>query len=367
MSSSIVIQAGRAAYQHLQQHGLSAEHIGVIPAAAGGPKGLILQALDQWLFGEFLSNAPRPRSFIGASIGAWRMAAACHADPAAAFARLGDLYCEQRYPRKPSAQRVTEEIAGILQQLMRGHEHEVLSHPHHHLHLITARGRQGLQHAASNHADKLQFAKAALRNLFHRQWLSKTWQRVLFGDARDRLDWMRTPFDQFDSAFQALTPDNVVPALLASGTLPLIMQAVTQIPATPAGRYWDGGLIDYHLFYPYHRLSQTAPDDLVLYPHFTNYIVPGWLDKGLKWRHQGRGKSAPWLDNVIVISPSAEFLRRLPRQKLPDREDFFHYDLDHTKRIADWKIAMREAERLRDDLAAFCARPSMSEVRRLNF
>ena len=40
----------------------------------------------------------------------------------------------------------------------------------------------------------------------------------------------------------------------------------------------DGGIIDYHLHLPYHRAQ-----GLVLYPHFIDRIVPGWLDKALPW------------------------------------------------------------------------------------
>ena len=103
----------------------------MIPAAAGGPKGLILQGLDQWIFGEWLASAPRERSLIGASIGAWRMAAASHADPAAAFQRLGKLYCEQRYPLKPSAACVSKEISALLNDFIGGHEHEIVQQPLH--------------------------------------------------------------------------------------------------------------------------------------------------------------------------------------------------------------------------------------------
>src|SRR6476660_9350448 len=98
---ALSFHAGPRALAHLRDHGLRAADVAVIPAAAGGPKGLIFQALDQWLFGQWLPSAPRERALIGSSIGAWRMAAACHADPAAAFARLGELYCGQRYTAKP--------------------------------------------------------------------------------------------------------------------------------------------------------------------------------------------------------------------------------------------------------------------------
>jgi hypothetical protein len=94
--NALDFHAGPRALAHLREHGLRAQDVAIVPAAAGGPKGLILQSLDQWLFGNWLPSAPRERTLIGASIGAWRMAAACHADPGAAFQRLGDLYCEQR-------------------------------------------------------------------------------------------------------------------------------------------------------------------------------------------------------------------------------------------------------------------------------
>lgn len=69
--SPIEIFAGAKALAHIRAHGLQARDIAVVPAAAGGPKGLILQKLDQWLFGSWLPSAPRERTLIGASIGAW--------------------------------------------------------------------------------------------------------------------------------------------------------------------------------------------------------------------------------------------------------------------------------------------------------
>ena len=86
--SSLSFHAGPAALARVRSHGLRAADIGIVPAAAGGPKGLIFRALDQYLFGP------------------WRMAAACQADPVAGFARLGELYCGQRYSAKPSQREI---------------------------------------------------------------------------------------------------------------------------------------------------------------------------------------------------------------------------------------------------------------------
>ena len=49
--TALRIYAGPVARQHIEQHGLQAADVGVVPAAAGGPKGLILGPLDRHIFG----------------------------------------------------------------------------------------------------------------------------------------------------------------------------------------------------------------------------------------------------------------------------------------------------------------------------
>jgi hypothetical protein len=367
MSSPLQIHAGKTAMAHLRRHGLQAQDVAVIPAAAGGPKGLILQGLDQWLFGEWLPGAPRQRSLLGASIGSWRMAAACHDDPVAAFQRLADLYCGQRYPAKPSPARVTQEIMGLLQGFIGGHESEILTHPTQRLHVVAVRGRGRLQAPQSELSTKLGFASAALANLGARKHLARHMTRVVIGDSRDTLAWMPNHFDAFQTNFMALSTENLLPSLLASGTLPLIMEPVRQIAGTPSGTYWDGGMIDYHLDFPYAQMQDPHGAGLVLYPHFADHIIPGWLDKSLPWRRAGKGAHGSWLDNLIMLSPSPSFIRTLPRAKLPDRTDFFHYGIDHDERIRNWKLAISASTRLAEAFAAFVAKPDMTIVKPLNF
>ncbi len=101
------IHAGPKALAHIREHGLQPEHVGVIPAAAGGPKGLILGPLDRFLFGHWLPQSSQPVHLVGASIGAWRMATACLQDPVAAFERLEHDYIHQHYELPPGQKRVT--------------------------------------------------------------------------------------------------------------------------------------------------------------------------------------------------------------------------------------------------------------------
>lgn len=358
--ASIEFSAGPRALEHIRKHGLQARDVAVIPAAAGGPKGLIFSALDQWMFGEWLPSEPRERTLIGASVGAWRMAAACQRDPQASFRRFADAYCGQRYTHRPDAAEIGRVCRKTLDDFVTGHEEDILAHPHYRLHLLANRGRGALASPRHRNDELKGFAAAALGNLAARARLAPLLERVVLGDARDGTPWLRESWDVFTTHFAALTPRNLGDALMASGTLPLLMPAMRNIHDAPSGTYWDGGILDYHLALPYARLGEG---ELVLYPHFTPHIVPGWLDKALPWRRAHKGSGRSMLDNVIIASPSRAFLRSLPRGKLPDRGDFKFYGLDQEERHRQWQRAISQAQRLRDDFAAFVRNPDPALIR----
>ncbi|MDB5961487.1 MAG: lysophospholipase [Massilia sp.] len=357
--SSLTFHAGPLALARIRANGLQAADIGIIPGAAGGAKGLIFQALDQFVFGSWLPGSPRARTLIGSSIGAWRMAAACQRDPVAAFARLGQLYSNQRYTAKPSQSEIDAVCRDLLANFIGGHEHDILNNRDYRLHLITNRGIGALAGPVGRRAEMRGFAAAALRNLTGRRALARMVERVVLGDARGGAGWLHQRFDDFTTHFAHLDADNLAPALLASGSLPLIMQPVRDLPGAPPGHYWDGGISDYHLALPYARQA----GDIVLYPHFGEHIIPGWLDKSLPWRRAARGPQRNWLDNVLIVAPSRQFLQTLPRAKLPDRKDFTFHGLDHDARIAAWQRAIGEGGRLRDEFAAFLANPDSTMIR----
>jgi hypothetical protein len=351
MDLPITIRLGARARQRIAAEGLQAADVAMIPAAAGGPKGLILHGIDKWVFGEWFPTAPRQRKLIGASIGAWRMAAASFHDPVAAHKRLAYHYTHQTYPEKVDATYVTRTCRALLDEVLDGRAAEALENPDYRLNIIAVRGKGALgRTGGSRWREMAGFLLAAGGNAVSRGRLAASLERVVFHDPRDNLAWLREPFDGFTSHFVGLNEHNVRDALLASGSIPLVLQAVSNIKGAPDGAYWDGGLIDYHLHLPY----QQDPG-LVLYPHFTDHIVPGWLDKSMPWR-RARGAS---LENLILVSPSPAFLARLPHGKLPDRSDFKRYGQNHKLRFRDWMFAIGESERMAEALARWAEKPDL--------
>jgi len=354
VDSPISIRLGARARQRIECEGLQAADVAIIPAAAGGPKGLILSGIDQWMFGTWLKQAPRQRRLVGASIGAWRMASASLHDPVAGLRRLAHHYSHQSYPAKVDAAYISRTCRGLLDNVLEGHGAEPLSNPDYLLSIITVRGIGALGRTqGSRWREMAGFLVAAASNAVSRKRLAGAMERVIFHDARDDAAWLRESFDAFATQFVHLGAGNVRDALLASGSIPLVLEAVSGIAGAPAGDYWDGGLIDYHLHLPYQR-----DPGLVLYPHFTDHIVPGWLDKSMPWR---RAKDAA-VENMILVSPSPAFLARLPSGKLPDRADFKHYGQDHGARIRDWTFAIGESERMAEALARWAEKPDLQQA-----
>jgi hypothetical protein len=174
-------------------------------------------------------------------------------------------------------------------------------------------------------------------NMVSRRHLGRFMERGIVHDAR-----IKTPVSKlvdFPSHEVALSSDNLLPALLASASIPLVMSGVRNIPGAPDGVYRDGGLLDYHLDLPYEQPG------IILYPHFTDKVVPGWFDKTLPWR---RG-DATRLQDVLLISPSREYLDSLPDRKLPDRKDFEKYLGDDSGRERSWRTSIAESDRLGDE------------------
>ena len=156
-----------------------------------------------------------------------------------------------------------------------------------------------------------------------------------------------------------------------------MLKAVHDIPGAPRGAYWDGGITDYHLHLAYGASSSIAVSArpasaegrfdaesattgaLVLYPHFQQAVVPGWLDKPWKRRHGATG----FLDHMLVLAPNPNWVRTLPGGKLPDRNDF--QKLTHAERVEAWSTSVQAARQLADEFEAWLAQPAAARVQPL--
>jgi hypothetical protein len=369
MMKALQIFAGPRALLHLRDRGLSSSDVRVIPAAAGGPKGLALLPLDRFLFGEWLPQSTQPIDLVGASIGAWRMAAACLNNPVDAMYSLQQAYIHQNYDvppgrKSPTRAHVSERFGIGIEKMFARRLPEVLEHARYRLHVVTSRGRGVLARDGRIRAP-LGYAAAYITNLVSRKSMSALIERTVFSTRAAPL-----PFAGHDYRTRRypLTESNFSHAVQASCSIPFVLDAVHDIPGAQRGAYWDGGITDYHLHLDYRDVcggesrqpdhadvidaAQTsASNGVVLYPHFQRAVVPGWLDKSLKWRH----RPSAFLDDVIVLAPNPEWVATLPNGKLPDRTDFMRYGTDLDARVDVWSRAAGESQQLADEFAEWVA------------
>ena len=360
-TKALRIYAGPAALAQIQQHGrLAPEMVRVIPAAAGGPKGLILGPLDRFIFGEWLPQSAQSVHLIGGSIGAWRMATACLPDAVSAFERLEHDYIHQQYEiapgaKRPTADHVSARFADNLKQFFGGQIGTLLAHPRYRLHVVTSHGR-GLLAREGRLATPLGYLGAYASNALSRRSLAHWLERVVFSSSTDGA-MAPLPFDadDFRTLQVALDERNFMPAVQASCSIPFMLKAVHDIPGAPRGAYWDGGITDYHLHL---RYLSGERDGIVLYPHFQKQVIPGWLDKA--WRSRHHATSA--LDRMLVLAPDPEWVQTLPNAKLPDRNDFATYLSDNAGRVRVWEEGVAAARQLSDEFAQWLARPDLSRI-----
>jgi len=346
---ALTFRAGPRALQRLREMPLKPEDVHVIPGAAGGPKALGINGLDKAIFADWLPRAPQERILIGSSIGSWRFAATASSDdPAAQLDRLAELYIGQRFTRDTRAEEVTRKSIEFLQALIGGREDRILNHPCYRLNIVVVRSLGLLAHDRRSRLGTGLLSVIAA-NTLGRKHLRHFLERGIVRDTRSSLPLAE--LSDFPTHEIPLTRDNLLPALLASASIPLVMSGVAGIPGAPAGVYRDGGLLDYHLDLPWRSSG------VVLYPHFTDRVIPGWFDKMLPWRRGDRNR----LQDVLLVAPSAEYLASLPDGRLPDRKDFQRYEGDDAGRERAWRQALAESERLGDEFLEVIASGRLAE------
>lgn len=337
--SVLQYRAGARALELLRKRGgLSAEDVSSLVLPAIGPKWLVLYGIDSALVrAGFLTSAARARRLLlfGASAGAWRGLALAARDPARAIDNLRDLYCDQHFTTADTPEAISGAYRKLLNGVLSAEDlAHVADHPQLDLAIATVRARGLLALARARNAQAASLGAAALLNALGPHTQRMFFERVVFSTlVKSGLEHPllgAAPGERF-----ALTAENMLDAALASGTVPLYMQAVRDIMHAPRGWYMDGGFSDYHL-------NRKAPDDgiTLLFLH-QQRIVPTWTDKFLPWRRPARA----WLENVLLVHPSPEFVRALPGSKVPTRHDFKELQHQPELRIQRWRgVAERSRE-----------------------
>lgn len=337
---ALEFRAGPSALARIRDEGLRPDMIRVIAGAAGGPKWLALNRLDRALFGDWLRDISQPVHLVGSSIGTWRFACAAQRDPVAAIERFEAAYLdEQRYSRRPPAHEITAVTERLLGVLLGDHGvDEILAHPTFRMNIMTVRSQAALE---SEHRGRLALAMfgAGALNLASRKALRLFFERALFHDPREVPPYVKH-LHELPLHRISLAPENLRQALLASASIPGYMLGVPDIPGAPPGIYRDGGLIDYHMALPW-----GVEEGIVLFPHFSRKVLPGWFDKLAPWR-RARGRD---LDNVLLLRPSRAWLASLPDGRIPDRHDFFRYGGRDDERVAAWRRGIAAGQQLADE------------------
>ncbi|MCO4320496.1 alpha/beta hydrolase [Aliidiomarina quisquiliarum] len=310
MTDLVEVRAGKQAFQHIQEQGLQPDHIQLMLGASGGPKWFVLQGLDNFLFGDYFKRRTTALNLLGTSAGAWRFASLGQTDPAAASRLFSKLYRATVYSDKPDVAEITDKAIELLKEYVPPTAvAQILQQTEFRHHMIVARSR-GIGAFENRAVQGLSLIAAASANMLRRKFLGHHFERMVFYHPASKP--LGKSWNDLPTRHIKLTQANFHYALLATGSIPMVLAGVKNIPGAPPGTYRDGGVTDYHF-----DLDLSEQQGLILYPHFQREIIPGWFDKKLPRRSTGK----LW-PNMINIVPTQEFIDRLPYGKIPDRHDF---------------------------------------------
>ena len=337
IGNALIFKAGRQAFDTIRRDGFSLDRIGTIIGASGGAKWLVLSQLDRVLIQRVLPQLSGPLFLLGSSIGAWRFACYAQASPLAAIDRFETAYLEQRYSEQPDIDEITEKSRDILNVVLgRSGVRDILAHPILRTNIMTVRAR----HLAATETRPVlagSLLLAMLANAASRRALGAFFSRALFYDARDVPPFFA--MSGFPIHRVPLSAANLADVVIASGSIPMVLSGVRNIDGAPSGTYRDGGVIDYHL-----DMAPASADKVALFPHFFDWLKPGWFDRRLPWRHV----NAEHFSRTVLICPSAGFIANLPGGKVPDRTDFVK--LTSEQRIDRWTRVVERCAQLADEL-----------------
>jgi hypothetical protein len=347
MYNNISVLAGSKALEIIKDEGFSLDRVKVLVGASGAAKFLVLTGIDRVLM-NLLKERTEKLQLIGSSIGSFRMSAYIQKDPIKALNILEDEYINQTYcSNKPNKKDITDKSMEIINSYISDDSlNYMVNHPFMTISFLVAKSKYFLKFE-NNIVQLSNLILAALSNIINRKNLKYFFERALFSSKSDNFNFN----DDFNVSNFKLDEGNFKKALLASGSIPLVMEGVNDIK-NAKGMFRDGGMIDYHLDFP---LLPENDEGLVLYPHFYEDVTPSWFDKFSKRRARSEN-----LKNTIIIAPSKEFVSSLPYQKIPDRKDFKTFS--NEERLKYWNKVIQENKKMGDDLSEVILSGKIREI-----
>ena len=337
--NEICVSAGKNVYEVIQDGGFDFDKVTTFVGAASGPRWLLASGFDLSLLQNGVLGNSRPVLLAGASAGAMRFAAWMQPEPEKSYEKLIEMYISMDYTRKDKPETILQSIRDLIDSYIDDDAIPfALANKKYRMAIITARAKS-LAISDVKLLQGLAVGTGFLFNAVNRRLIHKFFERVVFHNSPVPL-----PFCQ-DNDFRGLTialnDINFKHVLLASSAVPFAVAGVRDIYGAPNGTYRDGGLTDYHLNQKYAGEKGTIT---FMFNH-QKRLIPAWLDKGLRYRRPtGRCK-----EDLLMVSPSEEFIRKLPYGRVPDRVDFKRYAENLSGRIRNWRHVVQSSKYLGED------------------
>jgi len=328
--ADICVKAGKHVFQMIQEGTFSFDGVTTFVGPGAGPRWLIAAGFDLTFLKQEVLGAARPVHLVGTSAGALRFAAWAQPEYEKSYHALMDSYISMVFSRRDNRRSVMRSIAGLIDDYVEDDALPfALANRRYRLAIITARARN-LVKSETALLQGVGLGATFLFNLIHPSLVNRFFQRVVFHNSAI------PPSFCLDGAFRGravpLNQINFKHVLMATSAIPMVASGVRDIYGAETGVYRDGGLTDYQLNHQY----AGSPDDIILFFNHQERIVPAWMDKHLFYRTP----PARYLENILMIYPSVEFVEKLPGGKVPDRGDFRLYMKDPKGRMRNWRKAV---------------------------
>ncbi|MCF8054559.1 MAG: hypothetical protein K9K75_05000 [Deltaproteobacteria bacterium] len=336
---NIKIQAGEKLYKRIMDGGFSLEEVTTVFAPASGPRFLVTAGFDLPVIKSGRLAKDKIVWLVGASSGAWRMAAWRQPEPEKAYQRLIESYIDISYTHGDNPQTLATSVREVLDAFIEEDALSFVFKPSYFRLAIIAARAKGIARWKNPVLQRVALLCCFLGNACSRQAMPLFYARAVFYTGVKP-----PPFcfhKGFRGSFFKMSEENFKHALLASAAVPLVVPPVKNIHGAAKGVYLDGGLTDYNIAQNY----AANENDITLFFHHQERIIPNWMDKRLTKR-QPRPQDT---DNLLLVYPSKGFVMGLPDRKVPDRDDLKKYASDNNLRKQKWREAARLSTRLGEE------------------